>query len=157
VPGSRKFLPQWCKEHVKPHNKSILVRVENSDPVLKYQQKIPLRKGEMVIWSSGNVHCNFPNYSSKMRLMQFARMMPALMACQDRDRFCCRRILRAFPDELTKRNVQLTELGSKLMGLVPWNDEVAAIMTAYDQMPKGEKAQDGEGEGEEQLAEIPTM
>jgi len=121
VPGSAKFLPTYIKEHKPPHNRMATIRVPEDDIILKYQQHVPLRKGEMVIWNSAQVHCNFMNDSNRMRLIQFIRYLPATPLCQARDRFAPKRIVKQY---LKKQDVfagiQLTELGRKLCALDPW-------------------------------------
>jgi hypothetical protein len=50
VPGSANFLPTWCSEHKAPSMRAHSEPVPLSDPMVKYFQRVPLRKGEMVIW-----------------------------------------------------------------------------------------------------------
>jgi ectoine hydroxylase-related dioxygenase (phytanoyl-CoA dioxygenase family) len=52
------------------------LQVPETDPMHEHTQRIPLRKGEMVIWNTAQAHANFANYSNKLRLIQFVRMMP---------------------------------------------------------------------------------
>merc|ERR1712151_324114 len=92
---------QWCRERrlseVAKSRRSH--RPEQDDPVLPYMQPIPLRRGEMVIWSWGQLHGSSVSRSRDMRLQQYIRMYPAPEAgCpvkyeeQDRSGFC--RVLR---------------------------------------------------------------
>mmetsp|Transcript_5667 Transcript_5667/g.6147 ORF Transcript_5667/g.6147 Transcript_5667/m.6147 type:complete len:368 (+) Transcript_5667:163-1266(+) len=121
VPGSTRFLRQWCAENRKPHNKTILIRVPDGDKMLEYTQRIPLRAGEMVIWNSGQAHANFPNMSDKLRLTQFVRMMPALQQSQDRDRFAPKRVMRGkLYEDVDLSEYNFDEFGQKLVGLKEW-------------------------------------
>lgn len=123
VPGITAFLPQWVKERAPVHDKWLLVRVPDDDPMLGYVQKVPLRKGEMVIWDAGQAHGVFPNQSNKMRLYQFVRMMPAMKECEERDRFAARVVCNKYA-QFDIASVPLTALGRKLVGLDEWCDDV---------------------------------
>merc|ERR1711959_251553 len=72
-------------------------RAAHDDPVLPYMQPIPLRKGEMVIWSWGQLHGSCGSSGQKMRLQQYIRMYPAPEAgtgrYEEQDRYACGRIL----------------------------------------------------------------
>jgi len=123
VPGSAKYLPTWCAEH-KPLWKNRSMQIPEDDPIRKYFQHIPLRKGEIVIFDGAQAHCNFANYSPKMRLFQFIRMLPAFKTCEDKDRFAPLRIIQQYPEkfETWKSEIKLTPLGRKLVGLDVWED-----------------------------------
>jgi len=96
-------------------NPNQLVYISEHDPMVKKLQKVPLRKGEMVIWNGGSVHCNFRNNDSKMRLIQFVRMLP-------NDPFCIERDKRAAPAMLSDPQVfffLLFDFTFSLLGTVP--------------------------------------
>jgi len=104
------------------------MRIPEKDPMQQYIQHVPLRKGEMVIWSSKLVHANFANFSSKMRLHQYVRMLPADKQSNDKDRYAPLRIMHKWRnDTFTNFSVEglpyLTPLGRKLVGLEIWPDE----------------------------------
>jgi hypothetical protein len=86
-------------------------------------QRVPLRKGEMVIWDSGQLHGNFENMSNRLRLIQFIRLLPATQLCQGRDRFSPRKIVKQYKDTNIFEGVTLTPLGKKLCALEPWSVE----------------------------------
>merc|ERR1711879_23366 len=100
LPGCTKFMEQWCRERVRPEvsktRKSF--HADKSDPVVAYMQPIPLRQGEMVIWSWGQLHGSSGSKgSTEMRLQQYIRMYPAPEAGDHRyethDRYGCTRVL----------------------------------------------------------------
>jgi len=122
VPCSTAYLPTWCEEHKAPFLKEHSIPVPPDDPMVPYFQKIPLRKGEIVIWNSAQAHCNFANQSNKMRLYQFIRMLPAFLECQHKDRFSPRKIIKQYPEFFKEwsQNINFTELGRKLVSLEEW-------------------------------------
>jgi hypothetical protein len=71
---------------------------------------------------SGQAHATFPNYSPRMRLYQFVRMLPAFKVYQDRDRFSPRKIMKQYPEKFGqwRKNIRFTELGKKLVALEEW-------------------------------------
>ena len=79
LPGCRHFLKQWSLERkLEKVSKSMKsFRASPEDPLLRYLQAVPLRQGEMVIWSCAQLHGSSHNHSNKMRLSQYIRMFPA--------------------------------------------------------------------------------
>ena len=79
LPGCTHFLKQWSLERklekVSKTMKSF--RASQEDPLLRYMQPVPLRQGEMVIWSCAQLHGSSHNHSNKTRLSQYIRMFPA--------------------------------------------------------------------------------
>jgi len=121
VPGSTKFLPQWTREKPPINDKPLSVQVPSDDVMLQYAQRVPLRKGEMVIWDSGQAHANFANTCDKPRVYQFIRMCVACDRCKERDRFSSPRVLNedALRENVSRR-INLTPLGRKLVSLDTW-------------------------------------
>jgi len=125
VPGSAAFIHNWCKENPPPelsYRGSIpgSHRLVADDIQIPYLQNVPLRKGEIVIWDSGQVHCNFPNYSNKMRLFQFIRMLPATYASQRKDKYAAGIILKKYRGKYNLEDITLTPLARKLINLDLW-------------------------------------
>jgi len=102
LPGSNKHLKTWCKEHRCLTKKHGGFKVDEKDPLNKYLQKIPLRKGELVIWNVSCLHGTFPNDSPNMRIYQFIRLMPSILLCQWRDRHSPGKIWKQMPEEKIK-------------------------------------------------------
>ena len=144
TPGCIPFLKTWVSERRIPHRKWVSHRIPVDDPMVKYLQKVALRKGtergrkkvkerlthypivgEMVIFNTGQMHCNFPNTSNKCRLFQFIRMLPATIESQNKDRYAPRRIMaeKMYRHIDLNATVQLTPLGRKLVGLDAWEDD----------------------------------
>mmetsp|Transcript_55454 Transcript_55454/g.104155 ORF Transcript_55454/g.104155 Transcript_55454/m.104155 type:complete len:445 (-) Transcript_55454:92-1426(-) len=133
LPGCARFIRQWCKERklesVSTSLKSF--RAAEDDPILSYMQPVPLRQGEMVIWSCAQLHGSTHNRSDKMRLAQYVRMFPAREAgvanvdFDTRDGFSCTRVLSRClkKGELTQKDVDEFEdpLSRRLLGLDVWN------------------------------------
>ncbi len=95
--------------------------------------KVPLRAGDMVIWTSVLPHGNGHNVSDKPRLAQYISMTPARDADQAarQERIDCwqRRLPPPHPDfpgdrrkieEQASPPPELTPLGRKLLGLDSW-------------------------------------
>jgi len=125
TPGCIRFLKTWTEERKTPHKKWISHRIQINDPMVNHLQKVPLRKGELVIFDTGQLHCNFENNSSKYRLFQFIRMMPATRMSRDKDRFSP---TRAMEDKMYRhidlnKTIKLTPLGRRLIGLDDWDIE----------------------------------
>lgn len=94
------------------------MRLPEDDQIISRLQRIPLRKGEMVIWNSALVHCNFPNYSNQMRLIQFIRMLPATELCENKDRYAAKRILHQYPEQkynITSGEIALSEQAKSIL------------------------------------------
>jgi hypothetical protein len=73
VPGSANELNEW-KIKNKPIQNKI---VPPYDDMQKRIQKIPLRKGCLVVWDRGTAHANFANAcTDKCRIVQYMRMLP---------------------------------------------------------------------------------
>jgi len=81
LPGGMPFLRQWTLEHGCPEGmterKRQSHRPKENDPILQYMQEIPLRRGDLLIWSWGQLHATANNESDTMRLHQYMRMFPA--------------------------------------------------------------------------------
>eukprot|EP00567_Pseudictyota_dubia_P015598 CAMPEP_0197450648 /NCGR_PEP_ID=MMETSP1175-20131217/26045_1 /TAXON_ID=1003142 /ORGANISM="Triceratium dubium, Strain CCMP147" /LENGTH=436 /DNA_ID=CAMNT_0042983111 /DNA_START=19 /DNA_END=1330 /DNA_ORIENTATION=+ len=100
LPGGTSFLPLWIKENVMPltvNRKSL--RPDQDDPIVKYMQPIPLRKGEMVVWSWGQLHGSTDSDSDVLRLQQYVRLYPSPEAgeaydYEGHDRYGCVKTLR---------------------------------------------------------------
>ncbi len=89
------------------------------DPCIKQAQKIPMRAGSFVVWSSELPHANFPNFSSNFRFNQYIRMFPAQPEAVGID-------LRVKSmNELlkwSKCESLISELGKKLLGLKAYSE-----------------------------------
>eukprot|EP01006_Ploeotia_vitrea_P012070 TRINITY_DN32076_c0_g1_i1.p1 TRINITY_DN32076_c0_g1~~TRINITY_DN32076_c0_g1_i1.p1 ORF type:complete len:443 (-),score=49.32 TRINITY_DN32076_c0_g1_i1:47-1318(-) len=128
LPGGTKFLKTWTEEHAcifptRLTRKS--ARPKPDDPILDYMQPIPLRKGEMVIWSWGQLHGSIPNASPNMRLHQFVRMWPADAVnpeYSDHDGFSAKRVLRKCMKDpsFDIKKYNWTPFQRKLFQLDPW-------------------------------------
>ena len=79
VPGFHNFCEEWTKlnlEHCEDShysNDPTTVQIPTDDELRKYLQKIPIRKGCLLIWDGRLAHANFPNQSEDPRLVQYVK------------------------------------------------------------------------------------
>lgn len=132
LPGCTRFLEHWCSEHEQP--KSIGFRRSSHrpqlrDPIVAWMQEIPLRAGDIVIWSWGQLHGSAPNESARLRLHQYIRMFPAAEHdpfYEHHDRYAPARILHQHADRCTREQLasfNLDHRERRLLGLDPWPSE----------------------------------
>lgn len=83
VPGFHKTIENYGK-HIKltdaeyagrigPDNKQWFF--PDTDELYNHAQKVPVRAGAAIIWSSATPHSTFPNYSNHPRLAQYVHMV----------------------------------------------------------------------------------
>eukprot|EP00039_Didymoeca_costata_P008747 m.115730 g.115730 ORF g.115730 m.115730 type:complete len:373 (+) comp14214_c0_seq8:67-1185(+) len=79
VPGTSKHLPIWLARMPEPNGSGRLKSFHPTDSCFRERmQRVPVRKGDLVIWDTGSVHGNYRNTSSTtMRLCLYVRYMPA--------------------------------------------------------------------------------
>jgi len=83
VPGFHKHLKEWAAQpHLKQYwedqaDSLDFVYVPQNDPLQDQVQKIPMRAGSLLIWSSEMPHCNYSNSSSNFRMVQYIKMFEA--------------------------------------------------------------------------------
>jgi len=139
VPGFQKILKHWA-ENTEEYSSSGLVDCPTDDTLANHGVKITMRKGSIVIWNSCLPHCNFPNEGShSFRMCQYLRMCPAVAMGSEpegvkeaRKRAVVRCLRHAQVEEQIKshlgihsinKSFELSPLGEKLFGLLPWTDE----------------------------------
>jgi len=127
VPCFTNYLPKWTKDNIslKPDDLRGSFKVPPGDPIQQYIQKIPLRKGELVVWDSRQAHSNYPNYSDKMRLYQFLRVLPATEQSEEKDSHAPLRVIEQYKNDtfvpcIPSTFDYLSPLGKKLIGLKKW-------------------------------------
>ena len=117
VPGFQHFIRTWTKENqalcleANRGSDPTAVQTHEDDSIRDHIQRMPIRKGSLLVWDSRLPHGNFPNDSNRMRIVQYLDMAP------DSDE-----AVRPFPlsrDDLPE-DFQLTKLGKKLYGFQPW-------------------------------------
>lgn len=122
VPGFQHFIRTWTKQNEQiclNANQTFdptTIQIPQDDPIRQHIQRMPIRKGSLLVWDSRLPHGNFPNNSNQMRIVQYLHMAP--IADQ---------ALRPYP--ITKDDLphqfHLSELGSKLYGFHPWSSSLA--------------------------------
>jgi hypothetical protein len=91
------------------------VNVHEEDSIHNLLEKITVRAGGLIIWSSEMPHCNYPNDSSRFRMNQYIKMFPA----QEQGKGATER--RAQMRRIVPPNLSVDETGQKLLGLESWN------------------------------------
>ncbi|CAF0939791.1 unnamed protein product [Adineta steineri] len=82
VPGFQHFIETWTKQNKQiciDANQSgdpTTVQIPQDDPIRQYIQRMPIRKGSLLVWDSRLPHGNYPNNSSSMRIVQYLHMAP---------------------------------------------------------------------------------
>jgi len=77
-------------------------------------KKISCRAGSLIVWSGELPHCNYPNESRNFRINQYVKMIPAQENGKNAD------LRRECVKSFTK-DIEVTELGKKLLGLENWD------------------------------------
>jgi len=122
VPGSHRVLRSWAHARgpdvddsaiVNPES-AVQLRLPDGDPLKAHGQKVPVRRGSLLIWDAHLAHCNFPNDSSRPRIVQYVQMARADDPVMRP--LCTSEAYLPPPGDFT-----LTELGRKLYGLAPWS------------------------------------
>ena len=117
VPGFQHYIRTWtrlnkdlCLETNRGPDPST-VQIPADDPIRQHIQRMPIRKGSLLVWDSRLPHGNFPNQSNHMRIVQYLHMAPVSDDA-----------LESFPltEEDFPPNFQMTALGAKLYGFHPW-------------------------------------
>ncbi|CAF1285785.1 unnamed protein product [Rotaria sordida] len=122
VPGFQNYIATWTKQNqqlcldTNQGGDPTTVQIQIDDPIRQHIQRMPIRKGSLLVWDSRLPHGNYPNNSNHMRIVQYLHMAPITDEA-----------LRPFP--LTRKDLpekfQLTELGEKLYGFKPWGSAYA--------------------------------
>lgn len=139
VPGMAKHLRGWAAEHPECFDASRVnsfgsIRIPDGDDLHNHTQRVPVRAGSAIIWSSATPHANFPNDSHLPRIVQvgyidFGVVMLVLT-------HTCGAVLQyikmvpadspsmgsLFTDEtLLPDGFKLSPLGQRLHGFKPWS------------------------------------
>jgi len=149
VPGMHKYLPEWIKSVEVPsqrerfHSDGIPINVPKPALNKLKLQKIPAKKGDLVIWRRELAHGNGHNESNRPRLAQYINMFPERNDIPNRltPQECLHpetkyeRIhmwenngtpfhkpgdVRRFEEKHSR--AELTDLGKKLLGTEEWQD-----------------------------------
>lgn len=124
VPGFHNFCEEWKKLNMERCLISAngydptTIQIDKDDDVRAHIQRIPIRKGSLLIWDGRLAHGNFPNNSEKPRLVQYLKYNAVgknILSNVDSatTRFC--------EQEMEMINkVEVSVLGKKLFGLENW-------------------------------------
>ena len=122
VPGFQHFISTWTKQNeqlcldANQGGDPTTVTIPVDDPIREHIQRMPIRKGSLLVWDSRLPHGNFPNDSNRMRIVQYLHMAPVSDVST-----------RPFPlskDDLPS-DFRLTELGERLYGFRAWQSRLA--------------------------------
>lgn len=78
IPGFANYMEHWARQN-EPIGRGHFVHLPRGSDLEQHARKISMRKGSLVVWSSRNAHCNYPNESSNFRVCQYIKMFPARM------------------------------------------------------------------------------
>jgi hypothetical protein len=107
VPGGHLISQKWAKIHNEEQVGGRDMQVKADDNLMTHIQKIPLRKGSLLLWTSLLFHGNHPNFSEEFRICQYIRMVP-----KDQTPYLPLPIQDMFPE-----GFEVSELGKKLFDL----------------------------------------
>ncbi|KAL9642528.1 hypothetical protein ABK040_011095 [Willaertia magna] len=120
VPKFNKYFEKWV-ELTKNTNlgkkRMSFIILNHIDSISEYGVRIPLRKGDLLIWDICMPHGSSPNNSERMRLCQFIKMFKAPMKLKENRK----KIIKTIVKKEMGEN-ELTELGEKLFGLKEWKE-----------------------------------
>jgi hypothetical protein len=125
-PGSHRAVRGWANRHGAAVPDSKILSPESScqiylsaapdDEIRQNAQRAPIRAGSLLIWDARLAHCNYPNASSNLRMVQYIQMIRA-----DDPAFA-----PLIVDEgllPPREQLELTHLGRRLYGLEDWPSE----------------------------------
>eukprot|EP01094_Clydonella_sp_ATCC50884_P002954 TRINITY_DN1226_c0_g1_i1.p1 TRINITY_DN1226_c0_g1~~TRINITY_DN1226_c0_g1_i1.p1 ORF type:complete len:449 (-),score=133.42 TRINITY_DN1226_c0_g1_i1:125-1471(-) len=113
VPGFHKQLRDWAKMRQSKALPAHFVQVPASEQWRDHAQKITMRRGSLVVWSSAMPHCNFPNASDRPRMCQYLKMFPRSLCSRPIERAAA--LQRLLGDRTSK--LVTTEHGRRVLGL----------------------------------------
>ena len=121
VPGSHAIVRGWAHRNAGAMSDASVMSAESSiqlllpkgDPLKAQGAKVPVRAGDLLVWDARLAHCNFPNDSPNMRVVQYIQAAeaddPAIgPLCTDES---------LLPP---RAQFELTPLGRRLYGFDPW-------------------------------------
>jgi hypothetical protein len=126
VPGFHHFIRTWAN---MPENRNLClaanrdsgdpttIQIPDTDPVRQHIQRMPIRKGSLLIWDSRLPHGNYPNDSANPRIVQYMHMAPVTDLA-----------IRPFPIDCKKdfmTGYKPSSLGKKLYGIEAWSSSLA--------------------------------
>jgi len=160
IPGMHKYLSEWLKKFPakqadldKWNTRGIPIRVPEKALKTKKLHIVDAKAGDLIVWRRELAHGNGFNQSELPRLAQYITFFPARSTSDQRQLTPQENLEPDGQNErirLWKNNLaptkfghfkdpwpqpaNLTDLGKKLLGLDPWEDD-------YDQDENGEKEQ----------------
>ena len=125
IPGGHRNLEMWARTNAT-RDPTLPSKVTNplgpcqfylppGDAMRRGGRKIPIRAGDLLVWTSKLPHCNYPNRSERPRIVQYVKMASA----HDR---AVEPLLRE-SDHLLPRGFTPNALGRKLLGFDPWGND----------------------------------
>ena len=123
VPKFHLHLNSWCDSNAhlfKPvpwYEITANKKDPNSESLLAYAHRIPMREGSVLIWNQTMAHGSSPNHSKNCRYAQFLKAFPRSSSCISENRLLRRsRALK----ELLQRHAAydlVTDIGKKVFAL----------------------------------------
>jgi len=113
VPGSANKLNEWLKSYF-PESKKY---VPQNNMWQQQIQRLPIKKGNVIIWDFGVAHANFSNYSTEPRLTMYCRMLPNQKWAIERER-----------QSITNYWKENPNIKKEVMSMKEWNQTEKVIM-----------------------------
>jgi len=114
VPAFHHKFEEWQEINKAKRKTGGLITVPVDDPIRNEIQKIPMRKGSLLIWDSRLPHGNFPNNNHQIRAVQYITFFPSQ---EEKEEEVNKRLGSFYVRLNTSENqVKLTELGEKILG-----------------------------------------
>lgn len=110
IPGFHKKIESWAKNYQK-YSDHIQVKVPLNDDDFSDDKifKVPLKKGDLLIWSSTLPHCNYAG--TKTRICQYIKMFPSDIYSDKIKELRSQHIRQLFPS-----GFKISPLGMHLFG-----------------------------------------
>lgn len=85
VPGSHTLVRGWAHanaevvsdQQIYSPESSVQLPLPKGDPLRAHAQPAPIRAGDLLIWNAKLLHCNYPNDSDRLRMVQYIQMKRA--------------------------------------------------------------------------------
>jgi hypothetical protein len=140
IPAFHQRFAAWADAHSQQPlppfaTTTVPYMVPDNDPIQREALPILMPAGSLIVWDSRLAHQNFPNESSRFRIVQYVTLEPATSDEQQiASRKCeIERILRCTTGDEAFPAV-LTHLGRKIIGLDAWSsvdDEINVRSDAH--------------------------
>ena len=115
VPKFHKYISHWCAENISLRKPIPWLTMPTDTPLLNLAQRIPMRRGSVLMWNQTMFHGTSPNESENCRTAQYLKAFP--ISCVSEERLANRsNALSRILDELCLLP-EVTTIGRQIFGL----------------------------------------